>query len=297
MKQYLNLLEDILDNGIVKKDRTGVGTKSIFGSQLKFDLRNGFPIVTTKKVFFYSVISELLWFIEGSSNEHRLAEILRNKPYDQIPENQRKTIWTGNYQNQGIALGYSDGDLGPIYGKQWRDWTCLHNNGQGLHHDQLLDVINNIIKNPFDRRLIVSAWNVSQIKDMALPPCHVLYQFNVEPDEDGNPKYLNLSWYQRSVDTFLGLPFNIASYATLLCIVAKITKLTPKTLVFNGGDTHIYLNHTEQVKEQLTRKPYKLPDIYIPRINNLNDLDYVELKDFSLINYQCHESIKAPMAV
>lgn len=290
MKQYINLVKDILKNGTVRDDRTGTGTISVFGRQLRFDMTKGFPIVTTKKVFFRSVVSELLWFLEGSSNEHRLAEILRSKPYDEIPLDKRRTIWTDNFNKQGKDLGYENGDLGPVYGKQWRHWNGI---------DQIQNVIDTIKNNPFSRRILVSAWNVSDLEKMALPPCHLMFQFYVEPDENGKPSKLSLCWTQRSVDVALGLPFNIASYSLLLCLVAKVTNLEPHEVICNLGDTHIYLDHIEPLKQQIQNKLYELPTLKIPDIKDLNIETIKKLKvdDFILENYQCNNSIKMKMSV
>lgn len=290
MKQYINLVKDILKNGTVRDDRTGTGTKSVFGRQLRFNLEDGFPACTSKKLAWKAVVSELLWFLEGSNNEHRLAEILRSKPYDEIPLDKRRTIWTDNFNKQGKDLGYTDGYLGPIYGVQWRDWNGI---------DQIQNVIDTIKNNPFSRRILVSAWNVSDLEKMALPPCHLMFQFYVEPDENGKPSKLSLCWTQRSVDVALGLPFNIASYSLLLCLVAKVTNLEPHEVICNLGDTHIYLDHIEPLKQQLQNKLYKLPTLKIPDIKDLNIETIKKLKvdDFILENYQCNNSIKMKMSV
>lgn len=286
MKQYLDLLKDILENGNEREDRTGVGTISVFGRQIRFKMSDGFPAVTTKTLFWKAVVSELLWFLEGSTSEHRLAELKNDgKPYSELTEKERKTIWTLNAENQGASLGYKNGELGPVYGKQWRNW---------LGFDQITTVINQIKNNPTSRRLMVNAWNVSELKTMALPPCHYGFQFYVDGDK------LSLMWNQRSTDCFLGLPFNIASYALLLHIVAYLTDKVPYELIGNLGDTHIYKNHIEQVKEQLTRTPHKLPTLKLPEIY-WSDLDSylvkVKTSDFVLENYEHDETIKAPMAV
>lgn len=287
MKQYLDLLKDILENGNEREDRTGVGTISVFGRQLRFDMRKGFPIVTTKKVFFRAVVSELLWFLEGSTNEHRLAEIKNdNKSYSELTEKERNTIWTLNAENQGASLGYKNGELGPVYGKQWRNWFGF---------DQITTVINQIKNNPTSRRLLVNAWNVSELETMALPPCHYGFQFYVDDDK------LSLMWSQRSVDSFLGLPFNIASYALLLHIIAYMTNKIPYELIGNLGDTHIYKNHIEGVKEQIKRTPHKLPTLKMPDIDWNRGIDEVlktvKTSDFVLENYEHDSTIKAPMAV
>lgn len=290
MKQYLDLVKDILENGHVRKDRTGTGTKSVFGRQLRFNLEDGFPACTSKKLAWKAVVSELLWFLEGSNNEHRLAEILRSKPYNEIPLDKRRTIWTDNFNKQGKDLGYTDGYLGPIYGVQWRNWNGI---------DQIQNAIYDIKNNPFSRRILVNAWNVSDLEKMALPPCHLMFQFYVEPDENGKPSKLSLCWTQRSVDVALGLPFNIASYSLLLCLVAKVTNLEPHEVICNLGDTHIYLDHIEPLKQQIQNKLYELPTLKIPDIKDLNIETIKKLKvdDFILENYQCNNSIKMRMSV
>lgn len=286
MKQYLDLLKDILENGNEREDRTGVGTISVFGRQIRFKMSDGFPAVTTKSLAWRAVVSELLWFLEGSTSEHRLAELKNDgKPYSELTEKERKTIWTLNAENQGTSLGYKNGELGPVYGKQWRNW---------LGFDQITTVINQIKNNPTSRRLMVNAWNVGELGIMALPPCHYGFQFYVDGDK------LSLMWNQRSTDCFLGLPFNIASYALLLHIVAYLTNKVPYELIGNLGDTHIYKNHIEQVKEQLTRTPHKLPTLKLPEIH-WSDLDSylvkVKTSDFALENYEHDGVLKAPMAV
>lgn len=290
MKQYINLVKDILKNGTVRDDRTGTGTKSVFGRQLRFNLEDGFPACTSKKLAWKAVVSELLWFLEGSSNEHRLAEILRSKPYDEIPLDKRRTIWTDNFNKQGKDLGYENGDLGPVYGKQWRNWNGI---------DQIQNVIDTIKNNPFSRRILVSAWNVSDLEKMALPPCHLMFQFYVEPDENGKPSKLSLCWTQRSVDVALGLPFNIASYSLLLCLVAEVVGLTPHEVICNLGDTHIYLDHIEPLKQQIQNKLYKLPSLEMPIVKDLNIETIKQLKvdDFVLRDYHCNSSIKMKMSV
>ena len=287
MKQYLDLLKDILENGNEREDRTGVGTVSVFGRQLRFKMSDGFPAVTTKSLAWRAVVSELLWFLEGSTNEHRLAEIKNVlRSYSELTEKERNTIWTLNAENQGKALGYKNGELGPVYGKQWRSW---------LGFDQITTVINEIKNNPTSRRLLVNAWNVSELETMALPPCHYGFQFYVDGDK------LSLMWSQRSVDSFLGLPFNIASYALLLHIIAYMTNKIPYELIGNLGDTHIYKNHIEQVKEQLKRTPHKLPTLKLPDIDWNRGIDeilkQVKTSDFVLENYEHDSTIKAPMAV
>jgi thymidylate synthase len=276
MRQYHDLLEDILNNGEIKDDRTGVGTISVFGRQLRFDLTVGFPAVTTKKLAWKSVVSELLWFIEGSGDERRLAEILYGS---RDPE--RSTIWTGNAQAAyWTPKARYDGDLGRVYGVQWRDWRGV---------DQLSNLIEGIKNDPNGRRHIITAWNVDELDKMALPPCHVLAQFYVS-----NGK-LSCHMYQRSVDVFLGLPFNIASYALLTHMIAQVCDLKVGELIISTGDTHIYSNHIEQVKEQLSREEYPLPLLFLdPKIKNI---DKFIMDDILLFDYQSHGTIKADMAV
>lgn len=310
MKQYLDLLKDILENGNDRDDRTGIGTLSVFGRQIRFDMQKGFPIVTTKKVFFRSVVSELLWFLEGSTNEHRLAEIKNdNKPYSELTEKERKTIWTLNSENQGKNLGYSSGELGPIYGYNWRHWKALAGNGHSKfgktityaiqEFDQLTNVIDEIKNNPHSRRLLVNSWNVPELENMALPPCHYSFQFYVSGSEN---QYLSLMWNQRSIDSCTGLPFNIASYALLLNIIAKMTGKIPLELIGNFGDTHIYKNHIEGAKEQIKRIPHKLPQLKMPELDYQNMtldeiLKSVKTSDFVLENYEHDPKIVYPMAV
>ena len=289
MKQYLDLLKDIMENGIDCMDRTGVGTRSVFGRQIRFKFEDGFPAVTTKKLAWKSVVSELLWFLEGSTTTHRLAEIKNdNKPYEELTEKEKFTIWNANYECQGKALGYTEGELGPVYGSQWKNF-----NNEGV--DQVKQVIDKIRTNPNDRRLIVSAWNPAQLDKMALPPCHMMYQFYAKDEK------LSLMWYQRSVDSATGLPFNIASYALLLCIVAKMTNKIPNELIGTLGDTHIYKNHFEGVQEQLKRTPHTLPTLEMPDIDWSGSIDdvlrQVKTSDFKLINYVHDDPIKFEMAV
>ena len=310
MKNYLELLTDVLNNGEERDDRTGVGTISVFGRQLRFNLKDGFPAVTTKTLSFNSVVSELLWFLEGSTNEHRLAEIKNdNKPYDQLTEKEKKTIWTLNSENQGKSLGLSNGELGPIYGYNWRHWKALKGSGHSKcgktvtylieEFDQLNNVINEIRTNPHSRRLLVNSWNVPELENMALPPCHYSFQFYVSGSEN---QYLSLLWNQRSIDSFIGLPFNIASYALLLNIIAKMTGKIPLELIGNFGDTHIYKNHIDVVKEQLKRTPHKLPTLKMPDLDYQNMsldeiLKLVKSSDFKLENYVHDDTLKAQMAV
>ena len=261
MKQYLDLLRYVLENGVDKMDRTGVGTRSVFGQQMRFDLSRGFPLMTTKKMHLKSIIHELLWFIKGDTNVKYL-------------------------QDNGVRIwnewADENGDLGPIYGSQWRNW-----NGEGI--DQLAQVVDKLKNNPNDRRMIVSAWNVSKIPDMHLPPCHMMFQFYV-----ANGK-LSCMLYQRSCDMFLGVPFNIASYALLTMMLAQVCNLEPGEFVHTLGDTHIYHNHFEQVKEQLRREPLPLPTMRLnPQVKDINDFKY---EDFTLENYECYGAIKAQVAV
>ena len=288
MKQYIKALEHILDKGKQRDDRTGVGTKGVFGYQMRFDLRNGFPAVTTKKLAWKSVVSELLWFLEGSTDERRLAEIHFGKSRKEIVD--KKTIWTANANKQGVELGYTNNEtqkeLGPVYGKQWRSWG-KDTGGE----DQIKKIIFDLKNNPNSRRHIVSAWNVEKIDKMALPPCHTMFQFHVQDNE------LSCQLYQRSADMFLGVPFNVASYALLTHIISNILKLQPGDFIWTGGDCHIYNNHFEQVKEQVTRKPKKAPALEMPNFKNIESVIASKPKDFKLVNYEPMDSIKAPMAV
>lgn len=276
MKQYHELLNDILNNGERKDDRTGVGTISVFARQLRFNLSDGFPAITTKKLAWKSVVSELLWFIEGTGDERRLAEILYGRR-----DSGRNTIWTGNAQAAyWTPKANYDGDLGRVYGVQWRDWRGV---------DQLTNLIEGIKKDPNGRRHIITAWNVDELDQMALPPCHVLAQFYVS-----NGK-LSCHMYQRSVDVFLGLPFNIASYALLTHMIAQVCDLKAGELIISTGDTHIYTNHVEQVKEQLSREEYPLPMLLLR--SEIKNIDKFLMDDIILDDYQSHGTIKAEMAV
>lgn len=282
MKQYLQSLRDVAEQGEARDDRTGTGTISLFGHQSKYNLQDGFPAVTTKKLAWKAVVSELLWFLEGSTDERRLAEIL----YGTWDIN-KKTIWTANADNQGVALGYTNTDdvkeLGPVYGKQWVDFGGVN---------QIEWAINEIKTNPDSRRIIVSAWNPPEIEKMALPPCHTLFQFYVM-----NGK-LSCQMYQRSADMFLGVPFNIASYSLLIHIIANICDLEVGTFVHTIGDAHIYQNHTEQVAEQLTRAPMESPTLNISKnFESLGDVLKSSVDDYQLLDYNPMTSIKAPMAV
>ena len=264
MKQYLHLLETILEKGTEKKDRTGTGTLSRFGHQMRFDLSEGFPMVTTKKLHLKSIIHELLWFLAGDTNVKYLQE-------------NGVRIWN--------EWADEDGDLGHIYGYQWRSWPTP----DGMHIDQISQVIDSIKNKPDSRRHIVSAWNVGELDKMNLPPCHILFQFYV-----ANGK-LSCQLYQRSADVFLGVPFNIASYALLTLMMAQVTNLQPGDFVHTFGDVHIYSNHIEQVKLQLTRKPFSLPVMKInPDVKNIFDFKF---ENFELVGYQAHPHIKGKVAV
>ena len=288
MKQYLDALKHILDNGEDVSDRTGVGTKSVFGYQMRFNLQDGFPAVTTKRLAWRSVVGELLWFLEGSTDERRLAEITFEADRTELSE--KKTIWTANADKQGVDLGYINTDLtkhlGPVYGKQWRNF-----NNAIPRCDQIETIIDQIKNNPDSRRIILSAWNPLQIEQMALPPCHTLAQFRVMNGR------LSCQLYQRSADMFLGVPFNIASYSLLTHMLAQICGLEAGEFVWTGGDCHIYSNHLEQVSEQISRQPHELPHLLMPVFNDLNELLGTECSDYKLINYNPMPSIKAPMAV
>jgi thymidylate synthase len=288
MKQYLELLEYILENGESRDDRTGTGVLSSFGHQLRFNLQDGFPAVTTKTLAWKGVVSELLWFLEGSDDERRLAEIRFQKNRDELTDLEKfSTIWTDNADNQGVSLGYANSNtvkkLGPIYGVQWRDWGGK---------DQIKELIAGLQLNPMGRRHILSAWNIEQIDSMALPPCHVMSQFYVS--SNGR---LSCQMYQRSADMFLGVPFNIASYALLQSILANILNLEVGDFVHTFGDAHIYQNSIDQVREQLTRDPKKLPQLIMPKIKSIEDIDTLSIDDFLLGDYESHPAIKAPMAI
>ena len=292
MKTYLKALADVLSSGEEKTDRTGTGTKSIFGYQMRFDLTKGFPAVTTKKLAWKSVVGELLWFLEGSMNERRLAEITYGKDRSELTE--KRTIWTDNAENQGKELGYSEGMLGPVYGFQWRNFGGeIYNSAPHLKGtDQIEWLINEIKTNPDSRRLILSAWNPNQIDKMALPPCHTLAQFYVS-----NGK-LSCQMYQRSADLFLGVPFNIASYSLLTHIIAKITNLKVQDFVLTVGDAHIYTTHYEAVNTQLQRTPQELPTLNIIKdFSSLEEVLGLDVSDFQLDNYNPLSAIKAEMAI
>jgi len=264
MQQYLQLLQHILDNGTEKSDRTGTGTTSCFGYQMRFDLQKGFPLVTTKKLHLKSIIHELLWFLKGDTNIAYLKE-------------HNVKIWD--------EWADANGDLGPVYGKQWRSWT----GADGKTYDQIKDVLHQLKTNPDSRRMIVNAWNVAELPDMALSPCHALFQFYVA---DGK---LSCQLYQRSADVFLGVPFNIASYALLTMMMAQVCGLQYGEFIHTFGDVHLYSNHIEQAKLQLTREPHALPQMKLnPEVKDLFDFTF---EDFTLENYEAHAHIKAPVAV
>jgi thymidylate synthase len=282
MKQYHDLLEDILKNGESRDDRTGVGTISVFGRQLRFDLDSGFPAITTKKLAWKACVGELLWFLEGSNDERRLAEITHGSKEGKV------TIWTPNaLAPYWKSKAKFEGDLGPVYGVQWRKW-------EGPRWGSLIDQVSNLVdslkNDPNSRRHIISAWNVGELKDMALPPCHVMSQYYVSKDNR-----LSCHMYQRSVDVFLGLPFNIASYALLTHMLAQVCDLKVGELIISTGDTHIYKDHVEQVNVQLSREEYPLPALYLNPI--VKDINSFTMDDIKLQNYQSHDSIKAVMAV
>jgi len=264
MKQYLDLVRHVLKNGIGKNDRTGTGTKSVFGHQMRFDLAEGFPLVTTKKMFLKGVVYELLWFLQGSTNIKYLTD-------------HGVTIWN-EWADQ-------NGELGPVYGKQWCEWE----NKDGRIINQISGIIEQIQNNPDSRRIIVNAWNVGELEKMALPPCHLLFQFYV-----ANGK-LSCQLYQRSADVFLGVPFNIASYSLFTMMVAQVCNLKPGEFVHTLGDAHIYSNHMEQMKKQITRDPYTLP---VMKLNSdVKDIFQFQYEDFELQNYQCHSGLKGEIAV
>ena len=264
MRQYHDLMENVLKRGVEKRDRTGTGTLSVFGHQMRFDLADGFPMVTTKKLFLKAIVYELLWFLKGDTNVRYLRD-------------HGVTIWD--------EWADAAGELGPVYGKQWRSWP----DGHGGTIDQIANLIADIKRNPDSRRLMVTAWNPADVPKMALPPCHCLFQFYVANGE------LSCQLYQRSADIFLGVPFNIASYALLTLMVAQVTGLKPGEFVHTFGDAHLYLNHLDQAREQLSRRPYPLPAMRInPAVKDIFSFEY---GDFTLENYQAHPHIKAEVAV
>ena len=323
MKQYHDLLREIKEKWVYKDDRTGTGVTSVFGMQAKYDLADGFPLVTTKKTFLRIIIVELIWLIRGETNikyfVDRNCHIWNEWPFQNYLEKNNLSEKFPKYSDEWHAemknfvekiksLPADDefvvtwGDLGPVYGHQWRNFNGWHThafksqntdiNNTGV--DQIQNVVETIKNNPTDRRIIVSAWNPSQKDDMLLPPCHAFFQFNV----DTTNNVLNLQLYQRSADIFLGVPFNIASYSTLLMMIAEITGLKAGTFVHTLWDAHIYSNHMDQVNEQLTREPYPLPELKInKKLETLEDIENLEWEDFELINYKSHPAIKAPVAV
>lgn len=297
MHDYSRLLRVVMEQGRDVADRTGTGTRSIFGHQMRFNLEDGFPAVTTKRLAWKSVVAELLWFLEGSTDERRLAELTYGKPREELKD--KSTIWTANADNQGVALGYQNHDyykeLGPVYGSQWRDFGEV---------DQLGHIIDLIMHDPDSRRIILSAWNPAELEEMALPPCHVMSQFRVY---DGK---LSCQLYQRSADVFLGVPFNIASYALLTHIVARHCNLGVGELIHTLGDAHIYHDHFDQVNEQLSRSEYPLPTLEIDEDFDLDMIFNVSMdggyisgyefetaNKFKLTNYLHHDTIKAKMSV
>jgi len=303
MKQYLEALEYILENGDKREDRTGTGTIGVFGYTSRYNLRDSFPAVTTKKLAWRSVVSELLWFLEGSDDERRLAEILYEAPRSELID--KTTIWTANADAQGVALGYENNalvkKLGPVYGVQWRKWETMrdvHTYGNDTllgvsgHVDQIQNLIDGLKNDPFSRRHILNAWNAAKVDEMALPPCHTMAQFYVNRNNR-----LSCQLYQRSADMFLGVPFNIASYALLTHILAQLTGLKVGEFVHTIGDAHIYSNHVEQVREQLEREPGEHPTLVMPEFETLEELLQTKTSQYILEGYNPMNSIKAPMAV
>jgi thymidylate synthase len=290
MNNYHELITKILDTGTVRKDRTGTGTISLFGEQLKFNLEQGFPAITTKKLAWKSVVSELLWFIEGSGDERKLKQLLHGDP-----NSEKQTIWTQNshaeYWIKNKNKKHKD-DLGRIYGVQWRQWRApvFGVNKMGVKHiDQLQQLIKGIKEDPYSRRHIITAWNPGELEAMALPPCHCFAQFYV------NEGKLSCQMYQRSADIFLGVPFNIASYALFTEMIAQCCDMTAKELIITFGDVHLYLDHVDQAKEQISRTAFPLPKLNINP--NAKDITKFNMSDIELVEYQHHEAIKAPMAV
>ena len=310
MQQLHDLYSKVLKEGVTSEDRTGTGTIKLIGQQMRFDLKEGFPATTTKRLAWKAMTSELLWFLEGSQNERRLCEILHG-----TTDPEKRTIWTGNYENQGQKLGYVNGNLGPVYGKQWREWedvvilpgvytevvkhtemgyNLVERTTSGMYVmqrtiDQIAVLVDGLKNDPNGRRHILSAWNVGDLDKMALPPCHSFVQFFVV---DGK---LSCSLYQRSADLFLGVPFNISSYSLLTHMLAQVCGLDVGEFIWNGGDCHIYLNHIDQVREQLSREPKELPQLWLDE--NITDIDSFTMDSFKLLNYNPDATIKAPMAV
>ena len=310
MQQLHDLYSKVLNEGVTSEDRTGTGTIKLIGQQMRFDLKEGFPATTTKRLAWKAMTSELLWFLEGSQNERRLCEILHG-----TTDPEKRTIWTGNYENQGQKLGYVNGNLGPVYGKQWREWedvvilpgvytevvkhtemgyNLVERTTSGMYVmqrtiDQIAVLIDGLKNDPNGRRHILSAWNVGDLDKMALPPCHSFVQFFVVDSK------LSCSLYQRSADLFLGVPFNISSYSLLTHMLAQVCGLDVGEFIWNGGDCHIYLNHIDQVREQLSREPKELPQLWLDE--NITDIDSFTMDSFKLLNYNPDATIKAPMAV
>lgn len=270
MKEYLDLLWDVAKNGTPRQDRTGTGTVSVFGRQIRLDIRHRFPLLTTKKLHLKSIIYELLWMLKGDTNIKYLND-------------HGVTIWD--------EWADENGDLGPVYGKQWRHWDCIGDK----HIDQIEVLVDSLKNNPYSRRHIVSAWNVPELEKMVLPPCHSFFQLYVSDDEAGDSKYLSLQLYQRSADIFLGVPFNIASYALLLMMLAQVCGYKPFELICTYGDLHLYKNHFKQARTQYLRVPLELPKMKLnPDVKNINDFKY---EDFTLENYNPHPHIKADISV
>jgi thymidylate synthase len=329
-KQYQELLQDILNNGVEKKDRTGTGTLSIFGKQIRHKMSEGFPLLTTKKMAWKTMVTELLWFLRGDTNIKYLidngcniwnGDAYKNylKEHDPLNGTVPMEDFIALIKQNEKPIYHELGELGPIYGKQWRNWGAGFGN---KNTDQIINLINNLKTDPDSRRLMVSAWNVGELDQMVLPPCHYGFQvytrelskeeridlhikkYGYEKYKDTTPtRAISLMWNQRSVDTFLGLPFNIASYGLLLEIIAKAVNMVPDELIGNLGDTHLYLNHIEQAKEQLERKPFSLPKLVIDifdennhYIGDMDDISEYNIEQFKLENYQSHPSIKAPLS-
>lgn len=304
-KQYLDLMRDILENGDERTDRTGVGTYAVFGRQLRHHLKDGFPLLTTKKTFFKPLIAELLWFLEGSQDERRLAELTHG-----TRDLAKNTIWTGNATAEyWLPKAKFERDLGRVYGVQWRGWrhvdiigptaitdiqddTLIGNAKVSVSHiDQIKKIVNTLKTNPTDRRMVLTAFNVGELDKMALPPCHMFCQFFVNTRKNE----LSCQVYIRSNDIFLGLPFNIASYAALTHMMAQVTGFEPGELIITIGDAHIYKNHIDQVQEQLTRVPFALPTLELNA--EITDIDSFTMDDIKIVGYESHPAIKAPMAV
>lgn len=278
MQQYLDLMRNVLEHGSERPDRTGTRTLSLFGTSLRFDMSDGsFPLMTTKAMSIRSILGELAWFLSGSTNVYELAEIT-------FGDREHRTIWTDNYNNQAKEIGLDNGELGRIYGAQWRSWN---------HHiDQIAELVRNLCVAPYSRRHLVTAWNPSELEEMSLPPCHYAFQCYIDNG------VLSLMWQQRSVDLFLGLPYNIASYAALLLILCNVTGYNPGELVFNGGDTHIYLNHIDQCKEQLSRKPLPLPKLkFAPMGSTKHAIEIIKDGEYELTGYDPYPKIRAQMAI